>query len=457
MMNPDLPTSPEELLLWERERGIEQLVGMGALSYRLPKRLNGRLRARPEDFIVSEVTRDGSVATTVTYSSREEATHPIYIMTKVNSDTLAAMRQLSSAIGLKPWEMDRLGLKDKRAQTFQFVSPKKRCETPPKLRGSEWGADLMAISSTPLRPCDLRGNLFWVTIRLRAPMLVDEIRDVLGHFSSKVAETGLLNFFGYQRFGGRKPVNHIAGYLIAKRDYEAACKVILCTPSRTEPRELTNVRSRLLERRNREDLARVARSPLSVERALARNFMRYECDARKSILHLPANLLRFLLEAFSSFLFNDTIGAMSGQLLSGGIREGALYSQLDNEGGVLTTYAMGAPWNRRRIGEDLRLRRAVPAVACPGFLAERAIEGKTRETMAQLGIDCSSFHFQERPEAGYPGQVRAAVVFPRLISAAPIDARAVFLSFFLPRSSYATVLLRELLSQRTTRRGVTEP
>jgi len=456
MMSPELPTDPEDVLLWEKARGIEQLVGMRTLSYRLPKRLNGRLRARPEDFVVSEVTRDGSVATTVTYNAREEGTHPLYVMTKTNVDTLAAVRQLSSAIGLKPWEMDRLGLKDRRALTFQFVSPKERRETPPKLRGRGWEADLMAMSSTPLRPCDLRGNLFWVKVRLRAIMPVEEIRDVLWRFSSKVAETGLLNFFGYQRFGGRKPINHVAGYLIAKRDYEAACKIILCTPCRAEPVELNDARSRLLEGRDREDLARIARSPLSVERALARNLMRYDCDAGKSILSLPANLLRFLLEAFSSFLFNDTIGAMSSQLLSREFREGALYSRLDNEGGILTTYAMGAPWNKKRIGEDLRLRRAVPAVACPGFLTERAMEEKTREAMNQLGVDCSSFHIQERPEVGYPGQVRAAVVFPRLISAAPIDARTVFLSFFLPRSSYATVLLRELLSQRTDRQGVAE-
>lgn len=456
MTNPKLPTSPEDVMLWESTRGIEQLVGMRALSYSLPKRLNGRLRARPEDFVVSEVMRDGSVATTATYSTREEGTHPIYVMTKTNTDTLTAVRQLSSAIGLKPWEMDRLGLKDKRALTFQFVSPKRRCETPPKLKGSGWEADLVAMSSTPLRPCDLRGNLFWVTVRLRAPMSVAEIRDVLARFSSKVSETGLLNFFGYQRFGGRKPVNHIAGYLVAKRDYEAACKVILCAPCRGEPKELTDARTRLLEGRGRDDLARVARSPLSVERALARNLMRYGCDARKSLLNLPSNLLRFLLEAFSSFLFNDTIGAMGNSLLSGETREGALYSRLDNEGGVLTTYAMGAPWSKRRIGEDLRLRRAVPAVACPGFFTEGAIERKTRETMAQLGVDCSSFHIQERPQAGYPGQVRAAVVFPRLISAAPIDARTVFLSFFLPRSSYATVLLRELLSQSAAHQGVAE-
>ena len=448
MMTPGIPTSPDDILPLVRAWGRDKLLGIRVFSYGLTKRLDGRLRALPEDFMVSEVLRDGSVATTAAHRARDGGTHPLYVMVKRNLDTLTAVGEFSSAVGLKPWDVDHLGLKDKRALTFQFISPVKSHALRKVLRGSSWEAHLIAMSPARIRPFDLRGNLFWTTIRLRAPTPVAEVRGVLDDFRSRASEVGLLNFFGHQRFGGRKPVNHIAGYLIAKRDYEAACKVMLCAPCPGEAAEFAEARADLFEGRDRDKLARLARSSFPVERRLAKNLLRHDWDARRSILSLPANLLRFLLESFSSFLFNDTLSAISDRLLGEQVREGALYVNTDKAGGFLTTYARATPSNARRIGEDLRLRRAVPAVACPGFMTGSAVEDRTMEAMADLGVGCPSFQIQERPDAGYPGQVRPAIVFPRLISASPIDEGSAFLSFFLPRSSYATILLRELLARR---------
>jgi TruD family tRNA pseudouridine synthase len=448
MMGTRLPTDSGGVVTWLRERGADRLVGMETLSCDTSSRLKGRIRTAPEDFFVSEVLRSGSVATSPAYGMNGEGDIPLYVLSKTDLDTLTAIKEFSAALGLKPWGVKYLGLKDKRAVTYQFVFPTEFCGTPPpRLRGRKWEASIHTMLGRPLRPLDLCGNLFWILIRLRDPVPTPELQGLLSEFTRRVCETGLLNFFGPQRFGGRRPINHVAGYLIARRDYDAAAEVILGTPSDSDDESLRRARTSFLEGGRREELQTLVRSPFILERSLVKNLIRYEGDSRESALKLPSYLLRFLLESFSAFLFNLAISRMKGGLLSRKAQEGMLYVPLDDRASPLTTCIRAAHSSLGTIDDDLSKRKAVPAVVCPGFLVERALTKELGRIMGELGVSCSSFHLRERPEAGYPGQVRAAVTIPKTISAAPTGSQSVFLRFFLPRSSYATVLLRELLAR----------
>jgi TruD family tRNA pseudouridine synthase len=448
MMGTRLPTDPERIAAWLRERGADRLVGMETRSCDIPSRLKGRIRETPEDFIVSEVLRNGSVATSLTYRMNGEGDIPLYVLSKTDLDAITAIREFSAALGLKPWGVKHLGLKDKRAMTYQFIFPTRfRGKPPPKLRGGKWEASMHTTLGRPLRPLDLCGNLFWILIRLRDPVPTPELQGLLSEFTRRVCETGLLNFFGPQRFGGRRPINHVAGYLIARRDYDAAAEVILGTPSDSDDEPLRRVRTSFLEGGRRGGFQALVRSPFILERTLVKNLIRYEGNSRESILKLPSYLLRFLLESFSAFLFNLAVSRMKGGLLSWKAQEGMLYVPLDDRASPLTTCVRATPSSLGIIEDDLNKRKAVPAVVCPGFLVERALAKGLEQIMGELGVSCGSFHLRERPEAGYPGQVRAAVAIPKTISAAPTGSQSVFLRFFLPRSSYATVLLRELLAR----------
>jgi TruD family tRNA pseudouridine synthase len=448
MMRTRLPTDPGEVAAWLRERGVDRLVGMETQSCDIPSRLKGRIRETPEDFFVSEVLRSGSVATSLTYKMNGEGDIPLYVLSKRDLDTISAVREFSAALGLKPWGVKHLGLKDKRAVTYQFIFPTRLGGTPPpKLRGRKWEASMHTMLGRPLRPLDLCGNLFWILIRLRDPIPTPELQGLLSEFARRVCETGLLNFFGPQRFGGRRPINHVVGYLIARRDYDAAAKVILGIPSDSDDEPLCRARTSFLEGERRESLQTLVRSPLILERSLVKNLIRYDGDSTEAILRLPSYLLRFLLESFSAFLFNLAISRMKDRLLSWKAQEGMLYVPLDDWASPLATCVRATSSSLGTIENDLNKRKAVPAVVCPGFLVEKALAKELGQIMGELGVGCGSFHLRERPEAGYPGQIRAAVTIPKTISATPTGAQSVFLRFFLPRSSYATVLLRELLTK----------
>jgi len=446
-MRTKIPSDPQGVAVWLEKYGADRLIGIETHSYDISSRLRGRIRETPEDFFVSEVLRDGSVATSLTYRVGEEEGMPVYVLSKTNLDTITAVREFSAALQLKPWQVKYLGLKDKRAVTYQFLFPIGfRGTPPPLLRSGNWEASLHSTARSPLSPLDLCGNLFWVVIRLSDPAQIRELRNFLSGFTDRVRGTGLLNFFGPQRFGGKKPINHVAGYLIAKRDYDAATKVIVGTPSGSDDESLRQAREGFLESGRWRGLQILAHSPLILERSLVKNLMRYEGDSRKSLLDLPSYLLRFLLESLSAFLFNVTISRMKDELMSWRAQEGMLYMPLDNRASPLTTCVRATSSSLRTIGNDLNERKAVPAVACPGFLTEGTLSEQLGHFMDELGVGCPSFHFRERPEVGYPGQIRAALTIPRSVSATPTGNRSVLVRFFLPRSSYATVLLRELLA-----------
>jgi len=446
MMESVLPVSPDEFRSALSRRGRDRLIGIDLFTLQLPTKMKGRLRSCPEDFIVSEVLTDGAVATPVTIGKREAGGIPTYVLSKRNIDTPTAAREFSSVLRLKPWETKYLGLKDRRAVTFQFLSPSRSCHDPPPfVRGKSWEARLYAMSDRCLRPSDLCGNLFWIFMRLSEPMSEHDVLGILAEFKSRVLATGMINFFGYQRFGSRKPINHIVGCLICRREYDTAVRMMLGTPHTAEPSSLSEARQEFLDGRSKRALSDLVRSDYSIERSLARNMMRFDGDSKRSILRLPSNLLRFLLQSLSAFIFNSTASHIGHRLLLREVQEDLLYVPLDRAGSPTTACARPTPSSARAIKEALGARRSVPAITSPGFLAEKAVHEESRRVMDELEIKCESFHLRERPEAGYPGRLRAAVVMPKIVSAVPFDEMSVFLSFFLPTSSYATVLLRELI------------
>ncbi len=62
------------------------------------------------------------------------------------------------------------------------------------------------------------------------------------------------------------------------------------------------------------------------------------------------------------------------------------------------------------------------------------------------------FFMKEKPEASYPGQYRTIISYVKEFYFSKLSSDAISLEFFLPRGSFATVLLRELVEQKTTQK-----
>jgi len=156
----------------------------------------GRIRERPEDFVVEEIAA---------YEPSGEGEHVFVRLTKTNVTTIDAVRMVAAALGCDPREAGFAGMKDKRAVATQTVS----MHAPRGVRPHELAARARCLSLPSIAVHDavphghklkaghLAGNRFAIVVRDVEPERIDEAAESLG----RAAREGLPNAFGAQRFG----------------------------------------------------------------------------------------------------------------------------------------------------------------------------------------------------------------------------------------------------------------
>ena len=146
----------------------------------------GRLKASPEDFRVDERPA---------YLPSGAGPHLYLQVEKRGRTTRDVLRHLARALGVPDRDAGYAGLKDRDAVTTQWLSfPVARDPDPASLEGD--GLRVLAASrhQNKLRPGHVRGNAFAVAVR----------GGDLGRAracAAALAEAGLPNYFGPQRFG----------------------------------------------------------------------------------------------------------------------------------------------------------------------------------------------------------------------------------------------------------------
>ncbi len=152
--------------------------------------MRGVLREQPEDFQVEE---------DLGFSPSGEGDHLCLLIRKRNQNTAWIADQLARLAGLKPMDVSYCGLKDRRAVTTQWFSllwPK--AELPDF--SALWNADIELVAQTrnnrKLRRGAHQGNRFVITLRevSGAPAEIEERLRL-------IAQVGVPNYFGEQRFG----------------------------------------------------------------------------------------------------------------------------------------------------------------------------------------------------------------------------------------------------------------
>ena len=150
----------------------------------------GMLRSRPEDFVVDELAL---------VEPSGEGEHVLLHIRKRDTNTDWLARQLARFAGVRPVDVGYAGLKDRRAVTSQWFSVRLAGRAEP-----DWAAlDLPEVAvlsharhGRKLQRGALRGNRFTLTVR----ELTGE-REAIDARLRAIAERGVPNYFGEQRFG----------------------------------------------------------------------------------------------------------------------------------------------------------------------------------------------------------------------------------------------------------------
>jgi len=298
--------------------------------------VGGRIKQRPEDFVVEEIPA---------YEPAGAGEHLYLLIEKRNLATTQAIGIVARRFGVRRSAVGYAGMKDKRAVTRQWLSvqlPGHNASTPTEVHDDRLTTLRSAWHANKLRVGHLAGNCFEITIRECDQARAADARRIL----ESLAQTGFANRSGEQRFGstGR---NHLLGRADLLRDATGTLDLLLGPtddPDRgDEPARQAYARGDYTQAMERfPGTARTERRVLSALIAGA--------DAPRACAEIDTTQRRFWVNAFQSALFNRVLDQRIEEGLLATLLEGDLAFKHRN-GAVFAVdgHALADPDTRRRL------------------------------------------------------------------------------------------------------------
>lgn len=413
---------------------LDELIGMRIYITDTPGS-GGSIRAEPEDFQVREVLIDGSILPDQRPPPRP-GQWTWGIIRKRGIDTFTMVDRLSRRLKVPLSRISYAGLKDAKAITVQAVSI--LGVRPQDLLGLRDEDFEVLDAFTMDEPCtskSIYGNRFDIVIRGGN----EDIEETL----EEIRERGLPNFFGYQRFGTRRPNTHIIGKKIIEEKFEEAIAEIAGSPRQEEPEVAREARELFDSGRLREAMD-LYPAGYRAERLVTSYLLSHSGDFVGALRQLPLELLRLYVESYQSYLFNKSLSERIGRGLPiNSAIEGDNVLLLD-EKGLPTIHRMvvtGAV--KDRINSLIARGKVAVAGALIGYKTNEAtLREWEKDILREEGVGPRSFRLKAIPEASASGGWRVLDASPRIDS---IEFKPLRLSFLLRRGMYATILIRELI------------
>ncbi len=250
-----------------------------------------RIKQLPEDFRVDERI----------HLPGESGTYAYYRVSKVGLTTLAAREALAARLKVTPGALVFPALKDKAAATAQYASVRKR--GPEVVRGEGYVATRIGWGPRALRPTDLEGNTFSVTVR----DLSAAEASALGPAMEKLGTFGLPNYFDDQRFGSLTRDGFV-GKEILKRDAERAVHMYLGESMAGDRREIRKFK-RLVASHWGEWGYLLHQAPRpSNYRSVITYLKDHPHEYRKAANLIKDRLLSIYLAAYQAWIWNEIVG-----------------------------------------------------------------------------------------------------------------------------------------------------
>ena len=369
--------------------------------------IGGRIRSNQEDFFVSEILDQGTLS-----KISQTGNYAVYKLKKHGIDTNHALSEIFKIHGLR---LKALGLKDASAVTEQFVCDTSTSKSHEKFVTNRYELDRIGFVSKPLTKKDMIGNHFKIKIQ-------DANFTTIKNFKEY---DKILNFFGYQRFGSKRPVSHLIGKAILQNDFESAVHLLLSFSSEYDSVENNKIRKSLEDKSNYAKMLNEIPPQMDLERIVLNEILQHG-NSIKAIRAIPLSLRRFFVQAFQSYVFNCT--------LSHAFEYGEELF-LPKEGDV----CFDKKNNLGRYQNDPDQRLAIPLVGY-SYSKKNRFDYQISKVLEKEQIHAKDFFSKEMQETSDEGGFRQAT-----IKCENFSLTEPFVSFTLSRGSYATILLREIM------------
>jgi tRNA pseudouridine13 synthase len=383
----------------------------------------GSIKQGSDGFRVSELA-DESLAAGFSPTFDDRHRYPVYLLEKRDIDSNHALFEIERECRLK---LRVMGIKDAKAVTAQYAGAERPMKNPPaELRTVHTRLTLKGFAKRPLGRESLAGNGFEITIH--APRAQD-----LSGFVPEIERIG--NFYGLQRFGSERLVTHLVGREIVKRDFGHAVELLLSFTTEYDTQSSKEIRNRIADPANYGQALKTLPRGMDIERQALTALVAGK-DAISALRAVPITIRRLYVQAYQAYIFNRCLSAA----IAGG------EDLLQPAAGDLCFEMEGPATFGRIIKYDPASKaRLVPAVRMPGYTFQPGkgrFEGITKKILEEEGVAAKEFHIKEMQELSQQGGFRQAPLWCLDFSH---SKSPMTVSFKLPKGSYATTLLRELI------------
>jgi tRNA pseudouridine13 synthase len=403
--------------------------------------IGGRIKDRYQDFKVEELISP-EIFSTISEKPTVDRKYPIFRLVKEGVDTIHAMRQIRNHLG---WNAHYLGLKDKQAQTIQYISPKQfKKEIPKKIQvTTRISLDLCGYYSKRLTRKNLVGNQFSIKIS-NIESNLEHVKKSIAELKHFINDFRIPNFYGYQRFGNNKPHNHLIGRAIVKRQFKEAVIFIL-EHIKCEDKKTSLSKEDIEDSTNYPSIIKKINQKQDTEKQVLISLIDRPNNWISALRVVPIAIRRFFINAYQAYIFNRVMSiAVDRDLDLGEVDIGDIYGTVNDEGNISDI--------RRAKSRVIsgNTKKILPMVQLVGY-AFRGCTGRfdqiTKNILDEEGISHKLFYNNQMSELSMEGGFRTP---PLLVNDLEIrthskDKSSISLQFTLQKGSYATVLLRELI------------
>ena len=387
--------------------------------------INGTIKETNEEFQVSEII-DYAFLKPPNFSPVQNNEHrfPLYLLEKHNIDSNHAVIEIKKQSGLK---LRIMGIKDAKAETSQYASSEQTKNLPKYIITSKTKLNLLGFLRIPLSKSALIGNSFKIKINQTSD---DNIQPFLLELN-KIA-----NFYGLQRFGSERMVTHLVGKALLERNYNKAIEYLLSYTTKYDSKFSKEIREQSRDPNNYQKLIKIMPKGMDLERLILYALVEGK-DSIAVLRSVPINIRRLFVQAYQSYVFNK---CLSNALLCNEdiqkCKDGDLCFEIERPlvFGKIRKFREGIDSNND----------VMPAIRLVGYNyqpGKNRFDHITKRILSDENISPSYFYLKDLQELSLQMGFRQTLLCCSEFS----HFDMLDLSFKLPKGSYATVLLRELI------------
>jgi tRNA pseudouridine13 synthase len=385
--------------------------------------IRGSIKHSNEEFRVSEII-DTSFLANISSIQDEHHKYPLYVLDKRNIDSNHAIFEIRKKLGIK---LKVIGLKDAKAITKQYASSEQTKNIIKEATTAHTRLTLKGFTKAPIGKSSLSGNAFTITIK-------DPIFSDITSFVPEIQT--IANFYGLQRFGSERMVTHLVGKEIVKRNFQKAVELLLSFTTEYDSTLSIEIRNKSRDPKKYSQIIRELPKRMDIEYQVM-SVLEKGKGPIAALRSIPVNIRRLFVQAYQAYIFNRSlsIAVLNGENVLKS-KEGDLCFEIENSSifGRIRKYNSSTDLNSQ----------TVPAIRLVGYTFQPGkgrFDTITEEIMSIEGVTPREFYIKEMQELSAQGGFRQAPLWSKDFA----FRGSLTVCFKLPKGSYATTLLRELM------------